>query len=396
MADLKKIGAAAGVLGAIFYYNYYYKDKEKPDLGEEEVEESTYNEPVGIRENLPIVDKTHPLYVWLKQIPKIELHAHLHGSIREKTILELIKTSNVNVSEGDKEILRKRGNRTLKECWKVFKIVHQVVQTKESLHRITVEMIEDFAAENCKYLEIRTGPRPLTQSKNTPEEFVQIVLDAIHECDRRVDLSIRVNLILSINRGKSLNLARQTLDLALKYKKRGVVGIEFSGPPPNPFSDFQEYFEEAKEKGLGTTIHCAEWNDIEDTMSILKFKPDRIGHFVKFDEEAFLTLNELKIPVEICPSSNVISGVVGSINDHPFRRYQENYPLSICTDDRGVFHISLTHEFYLLAKTFNLAREDIEKMIFESVNYTFLKEKHRKQIRKKITKGFEKLRKEEN
>eukprot|EP00494_Astrolonche_serrata_P022102 UN22358 len=269
IAGISALGAVG--LGIGLYYYFYCTNTKNVEESDDE-----YSEQLSIREKLPIVDTSSDLYKWLEKIPKVELHAHLHGSIRDSTLLELMGRS---ATKKEKDILTKHGHRNIKECWKVFDIVHRVIISKEALHRITVEMIEDFNAENTKYLEIRTTPRAMPKAGLDMEGYVTTVLGAIKECDVRPDLSIRVNLILSVNRAKKKEQGWQALELATKYKKQGVVGIDFSGRPTNGFSVYIDIFNEAKIRGIKTSVHCAEWMEDTDTDSILKYKPDRVGHF---------------------------------------------------------------------------------------------------------------------
>jgi len=341
----------------------------------------------AIASRIPAADESDSLYQWIKQIPKIELHAHLHGSVRDETIFDLMKLHPERFTQDDIDTIAKE--RTLDDVWKVFGIVHRCVTSREAVKRITTEMIEDFAAENVKYLEIRTTPRALPDSNLDMEGYVEAVIEAIKECDVRPDLSIRVNLILSVNRSNPKPKARATLDICLRYRKKGIVGLDFSGPPVNTFSDFYDVFREAQLNDLKTTVHCAEWLNDEDTKLILDFKPNRLGHFIQCGDDLFQRCIEEKHPVEICPSSNLVTEMIPDISKHPFGRYPEGHPLSMCTDDSGVFHISLTHEIYIIAKAFGLSKERIRNMITESVEMTFQKPKFIKRLRKTIIKGFD-------
>ncbi len=160
-------------------------------------------------------------------------------------------------------------------------------------------------------------------------------------------------------------------------------GIDFSGNPEvGSFKDYRQIFQLIKEYNLKTTVHTAEiWNDPDLEFILKEVKPERIGHAVCLDKshQSYL-LNEYRIPIEICPSSNLMTRLVDSIENHPFADFwgvDRQYPLTICTDDRGMFNTSLTREQYLICSSFNLSIKDIFylnkqalKFIFDQSDYT--------------------------
>ena len=150
------------------------------------------------------------------------------------------------------------------------------------MYRITQEAIEDFARDNVKYLELRTTPRELVSASGvcaSRREYVATVLRAMREVPPQLDIAVR--LVLSVDRAGTLGEAMDTVRLAEDFRGRGVVGVDFSGNPTRgSFLAFRPAFELARERGLRTTVHCAETEDEHDTLQILEFGPDRLGHAV--------------------------------------------------------------------------------------------------------------------
>ncbi|KAJ0396285.1 hypothetical protein P43SY_005397 [Pythium insidiosum] len=157
---------------------------------------------------------------WTRALPKIELHAHIHGSIRATTLQELL---NEDAKRNGTEPRSLPKHRSLDECFEMFHLIHQVVVSRQALRRIVIEAIEDFAAENVKYIELRSTPRALERDGSSRDDYIAEVVSAVEECHARSDLDIQVRLLLSINRNQPLEVAEETLQLALKWREKSPL-----------------------------------------------------------------------------------------------------------------------------------------------------------------------------
>ena len=196
-----------------------------------------------------------------RRLPKVELHAHLHGSARLCTIADLAPPG------VDQALLTSDTERSLEGCFAIFGAIHRTVTTLAAVRRITAEVLSDFAAENVKYLEMRTTPRALADADI--EGYVRAVLDVFEQFelaarDRGTAFPLVPRLILSIDRSGDLAAAHATVALASRLRaERGVgryvVGIDFSGNPTvSGFAQFAEAFAAARDAGLHTVVHAAE------------------------------------------------------------------------------------------------------------------------------------------
>uniref|UniRef100_A0A1D1Y2R1 Adenosine deaminase-like protein n=1 Tax=Anthurium amnicola TaxID=1678845 RepID=A0A1D1Y2R1_9ARAE len=285
---------------------------------------------------------------WCAAHPKIELHAHLNGSIRDSTLLELAKAlgqKGVIVFEDVEHVITKSG-RSLSECFMLFDLFHIITTDHTAVTRITKEVVEDFAAENVVYLELRTTPKKNEAKGMTKRSYMKAVLDGLRAVDGVELVSslfitprentiksspindgycggkqkrICVRLLLSIDRRESTAAAMETVNLALELCDSGVVGIDLSGNPIiGEWQTFLPALRYAREKGLPITIHCGEVPNKEEVNAILDFCPNRIGHACCLEEDDWKKLKSSKIPIEICLTSNVRTNLVSSINDHHF------------------------------------------------------------------------------
>ncbi|KAF3779991.1 Adenosine deaminase-like protein [Nymphaea thermarum] len=342
---------------------------------------------------------------WCIAQPKIELHAHLNGSIRDSTLLELAKDSREKgaLAFSDVEHVIKKCTRSVMECFKLFDVIRIITTDHAALSRITKEVIEDFAADNVVYLELRTTPKKNEQIGMTKCSYMEAVLDGMRaietvevsflpSCGNKEKLEqfpntnvaingekrrkLYVRLLLSIDRCESAASAMETVQLAYKMRHLGVVGVDLSGNPlVGEWLTFLPALKWAKEHGLAITLHCGEVYNPNEIKAMLEFCPQRVGHACWFEQEDWTKLKSLNIPVEVCLSSNVQTCRVSSIRDHHFDYlYRNNLPLVLCTDDSGVFSTNLSREYYLAASTFGLDKAQMFELSRNAIKHVFADE----------------------
>ena len=312
--------------------------------------------------------------IFCKALPKVELHAHLHGSIRDATLLELAEASGstTHVSQCKAAAY---GDRSLSDCFKLFDLIHHLVTDVTTVRRITREVVEDFHAENVKYLELRTTPRAMPDIR----AYCTAVIETLEQCSKELP-GIMCRILLSVNRSSSLQFAEEVLALALDLASEGpwVVGLDFSGnPSAQSFEHFRPVFESAREAGLRTAVHVGELGKearyTQDTDAVLDFMPDRIGHAVHLNSMQRKRVLERPIPVEICPTSNLMTLQLGAVEEHPTLGLwlRSAYPVVLCTDDAGVFSTSLSRELHLVARAYALGENELLSLAVRSIDFIF-------------------------
>ena len=225
-----------------------------------------------------------------RSLPKAELHAHLHGSIRKSTALELLEVDGTSTPEKHKLLTDTAVN--IDTAFPIFGIFHSVVTNVDRVYRITQETLEDYDKDNTRYMEIRTTPR--ANENMTKDEYLQAVSKAIKDHQGELD----TRLLISENRGLSLEEAAENIRLASAYDL--AVGLDFSGNPKAAnFGKFRELFDQARSSGWKITIHTGEIEDETDSDMILDFKPDRLGHINVLTEAQKAIVMTEKIPAEM-------------------------------------------------------------------------------------------------
>ncbi|XP_057692528.1 adenosine deaminase-like protein [Corythoichthys intestinalis] len=333
--------------------------------------------------------------VFYRDLPKVELHAHLNGSVSFQTMEKLIKRKpHLNI-EHHMTAIDKTQRRTMGECFQVFKVIHQLVDTEEDLLMVATDVIKEFAADGVKYLELRSTPREM-KTGLTKKGYVDTVIKAIQQCkEEEVDIDVR--FLVAIDRRNGTKVAMETVKLAEEFMLSTdglVVGLDLSGDPNVGHGrDLLPALQKAKNSGLKLSLHLSEVpSQLEESELLLNLPPDRIGHgtFLHPDVGGSHSLVDKvvknKIPLELCLTSNVIGQTVPSYAQHHFKYwYQLGHPCVICTDDKGVFSTDLSWEYKMVASTFGLGRQAMWTMSRQAINCIFATDDVKRRLEQKWT-----------
>jgi adenosine deaminase len=291
-------------------------------------------------------------------------------------------------------------------CFKVFDVVYKLVQTRQRLCEATRAVVRAFIEDGCIYIELRTTPKSFAKDGTTDDQYISCVLEAIHDelklhngddgddddavgatADnsdnskqqqqsrprRRRGPKVRCNLLLSINRRIPVEAAQRVIDLAILFREKqrfllehgagdgkknfnvaSVVGIDFCGDCyDRTFQEFLPAIERAKKSGFPVTIHMGEKQDDEEVTQMLSAGPARVGHCVFISERAAQILRMRQIPLEICITSNMMTGGLAKPSDHHISNWMKasrHHPVTINTDDFSVFSTTLCKELMLFSE----------------------------------------------
>ncbi|THH31566.1 hypothetical protein EUX98_g2612 [Antrodiella citrinella] len=334
----------------------------------------------------------------IQNLPKAELHAHLNGCIPITTLQEIAKERLTAQSSMDPVfsdavkagIERLQSAFELKELhdfFGLFPAIYALTSNPSALARAARAVLSQFldptpeGPAQAAYMELRSTPRETPAM--TRLQYIQTVLDEVEQYPPE-----RAALIVSVDRRMTEEVARECVECAIKLRKEGrrVVAIDLCGDPlAGNMGAMKKHFRLAKEAGLGVTLHIAEArtitftpcilcytvsflpqtkeNTLDDTLKLLSFAPDRLGHatFLKETEKDFV--RNSKICVEICLSSNLLCKTVDTIEEHHIRHYLNyDHPVCICTDDTLPFKNTLVGEYALLmaAAPLGLGMSEVE------------------------------------
>lgn len=311
-----------------------------------------------------------------KSIPKIELHVHLDGSIRPKTLASL---ADISLDEALKYSVAPDKCIDLNAYLTRFDLPIKVMQTYDNIKLIASELASDLRDDNVIYAEIRFAPFKHLLGGLTLDDVVNAAIEGLEKVD------IKYKLILSMMRNDTLENNKLIIDLAKRYLGK-VGGIDLAGAESlYPTGNFKELFEYAKKLKVPFTIHAGEADGVISINSALDFGAKRLGHGIRCieDEKVLKRIKNSNVMLEICPTSNVQTNVVSSYDKHPlYKFYKEGVKISINTDNRTVSNVTLSDEYRKLGEIFNFTIEDFMKINRDAINYTFTTAKEKEEIRK--------------
>jgi adenosine deaminase len=324
---------------------------------------------------------------YYRLLPKVDLHRHLEGSLRLRTLLEVGRAHGLNmpntsrlrelVQIGDDEAF------TFENFLSKFRNLRLFYRSPEIIDRVTREAVEDAAQDNVRYLELRFTPVALSAAEHFP---LSEVMDWVCAAAARAQESTGsvVRLIASLNRHEGPAMAEEVARLAADRIGQGIVGLDLAGDETATSGlAFVGVFQEARQAGLHITIHAGEWagaRNVIDAMSHLR--AERIGHGVRVLEDpvAAAMARERAIPFEVCLTSNYQSGVIPDQTVHPLpRMLQQGLNVTLNTDDPSISQITLGDEFFR-AYELGVSSEILNRMATNAIRAAFLQESEKRRL----------------
>lgn len=317
---------------------------------------------------------------FFQQLPKSDLHVHLDGSLRLQTILELAAEQGIELPARDHDGLRKAMNLgqncgSLVEYLKAFDVTLKVMQTEEALYRVAYELAEDAAKEKVRYMEVRYAPMLHTRRGLRLTSVVEAVLAGLRAA--RDTQGIEANLILCGIRNISPDSSLEMAELCVAYKGRGVVAFDLAGAEyDHPAKHHRAAFQLVRDNNINCTIHAGEAYGPESIAQALHVcGAHRIGHGCRLREDGDLLhyVNDHRIPLEVCPSSNVQTGAVKDLARHPIKLYFDlGLRVTVNTDNRLVTDTTVSRELWLCHAKMGMVLEDIKTIVVAGFKSTFL------------------------
>jgi len=315
----------------------------------------------------------------LERLPKAELHCHLDGSVRPATLLELGREYRVPMPRDDAESLREymivRDHSSLEEYLTRFQTTLSVMQTGESLERIAWELASDAAREGVWYLEVRFAPNLCTRDGLSSAQAVESAIRGLARAEREHGIVSRVLVcaLRTLPPSSSLEMARVAVD----YHGSGVVGFDLAGAESaNPASAHAEAFGFARAHGVACTCHAGEGDGAGSVRdAIHSCCVSRIGHGTRLIEDAGLTdyVNDRRIAVEVCLTSNVQTRAAASLEEHPLPEYlRRGLNVVLNTDNRLMSGTTLTDEYEVASQKLGLGFDDLARMALNGFESAFL------------------------
>ncbi|MGQ0823840.1 MAG: adenosine deaminase [Actinomycetota bacterium] len=331
---------------------------------------------------------SRPSLALLREAPKVVLHDHLDGGLRPTTIVELAAAEgydNLPTNDpGELAAWMTRGANRSDLVLYLETFVHTVgvMQTRESITRVARECGEDLAADGVVYAEVRFAPELHMQQGLTLDEVVEAALDGFRQGSEGRNIVVRV--LCTAMRTAALSL--QIAELAVRWRDEGVCGFDIAGaeagyPPTRHLDAFQHVMRE----NFHITIHAGEAFGLPSIWEALQFcGAERLGHGVRIVDDIVVDRGEaklgrlasyvrdLRVPLEMCPSSNVHSGAAPSIEEHPIGLLSRlQFRVTVNTDNRLMSNITMSQEYDKLVDAFDWSWEDVRRTTINGMKSAF-------------------------
>jgi adenosine deaminase len=312
---------------------------------------------------------------WYEEVPKIELHVHLEGAIPHPALFDLIGKYGGDPSIADVAALAKRFEyKSFPQFIEAWSWKNQFLRQYEDFTHIAELTARDMAGQNIRYAEMFFSPSLFRRHGLEAQPLAQAVRKGLSRAPQ-----IEIALIADLVRDYGPDAETTTLRALAEVKDCGVIGIGIGGSehefPPEPF---EPLFHEARKLGFRTNAHAGEAAGPPSVWGAVRgLHAERIGHGTRACEDPALPdyLVEHEIPLELCPMSNVRTGAVRSIREHPVRQYFDcGLLVSVNTDDPKMFNTSLAEEYRMLAENCGFSQLEICEIILRGVKSSWLPE----------------------
>jgi adenosine deaminase len=325
----------------------------------------------------------------IRGAPKVLLHDHLDGGLRPATIVELAREAgyeglpSTDVEELNRWLTGAAQRGRLELYLEAFQHTVAVMQTREALIRVAAECAEDLAADGVVYAEVRFAPELHVASGLSLDQVVEAVLEGFRRGSSGRPITVYALLTAMRTAARSLEIA----ELAVRHRDAGVVGFDIAGAEAgSPPSRHLDAFQHVQRENFHITIHAGEGFGLPSIWEALQWcGAERLGHGVRIIDDIRVAadgsaslgrlagyVRDRRIPLEMCPTSNVQTGAATSIKDHPIGLLRElSFRVTVNTDNRLMSGVSLSSEFAALVETFGYGWADVEWLTINAMKSAF-------------------------
>lgn len=339
----------------------------------------------------------------IKNLPKIDLHRHLTGTIDAELAIQIASKYNIGLptcyqSELNEIITRRPKPLSHEDYFARWNILNRLFISKKSTYEIVKQILRKASEDNIVYMELRMAPRGfLGFNEFSFENFIKVVSNAVTDAEKEYGIITRC--ILGISRHETFSKIHKKdtlykmftwiISCIKEYSPNIFVGVDLNGiESVNDDSLFVNFFSLASKEGFKITAHAGELGSDKNVEKVIELlSTDRIGHGLAAAKQPSImeTLKSQDIALEICPTSNWFLGIVKHIRELPLHIFSEyDVPFVICTDNPSICQTNMSEELFKICLYFDLSISDIKSLIKKSLKYSFSDEETKEKIEKKL------------
>jgi adenosine deaminase len=325
----------------------------------------------------------------LRRAPKVLLHDHLDGGLRPATVIELARDAGYRAlptsdpDELGRWFTRGADRKSLELYLEGFQHTVAVMQTRDAIERVAAEAVEDLAADGVVYAEIRMAPELLVEGGLTLDEATEAMLAGLRRGAEGRPITVGLIITAMRQAARSVEIA----ELAVRHRDGGVVGFDIAGPEAGfPPSRHLDAFHLIARENFHFTIHAGEGFGLPSIWEALQWcGAERLGHGVRIVDDITVRddgrvvlgrlasyVRDRRVPLEMCPTSNVHTGAAASVSEHPIDLLRRlRFRVTVNTDNRLMSGISMSSEFGALVEAFGIGLEEMEWLTLNAMKSAF-------------------------
>ena len=322
------------------------------------------------------LNSTYNIGQFITEIPKVELHIHLEGAIPLETLFQLIQKRGSEPSINTLDDLHRKFTYTdLANFGEVWIWKNTFITEEKDFEEIAYQVLRVLHQQNVRYVEAFYSPGDYLRQGLSAQGITEYLIKGKERAS--CDFGIRSELIVDLIRNDGPEIGMQRLEELTPYLGKGLIGIGLGGSerefPPGPYADV---YKEAKKRGFRLTAHAGETAGANSIWAaVQKLHVERIGHATTANEDPKLIslLQEKRIPLEMCVTSNVKRRVCKSVKNHPIKEYfKEGLMVTVNSDDPTMFNTSITQEYLALVQELDFSLSDLKRLTMNSIEASFM------------------------
>jgi len=344
-----------------------------------------------LKDKLTLTKK--PTHEQIKRLPKVVIHDHLDGGLRPQTIIEIAERIGYSLPSTDPEKLadwfeESCNSGSLERYLETFEHTVAVMQTREDIIRVSRECALDLARDGVVYAEVRGAPELFTRNGLNLDQVIEATIEGYRLGEKdalQEGLTIRVESLLCALRQNPF--AQEVAEKVVEYRDKGVVGFDIAGPEDGfPPTNQLDTFNYLRQEDAHFTIHAGEAYGLPSIWQAIQMcGAERLGHGVRIIDDIDVSgpipklgqlasyVKDRRIPLELCPTSNLQTGAVKDIKSHPIGLLSKlRFRVTLNTDNRLMSRTSMSHEMEQVVEAFDWTFQDLQRVTINALKSAFI------------------------